>query len=111
MELDTARQNDRRTIASSCRCRYWLGSIRWHLVRARWKLMGFVPFGMERATLDDKQKIRKMLEYLGITHPAHQVEFLSALLGKPFNTTKMSRQDFMTLRTKIKNIQTEKDKA
>ena len=73
--------------------------------------MGFVPYSMERATLDDKHKIRKMLEYLGITHPAHQIEFLSALLGKPFDTSKMSRQDFMTLRTKIKNIQTEKDKA
>jgi hypothetical protein len=73
--------------------------------------MGYVPFGMERASLDDKHKIRKMLEYLGVTHPAHQVEFMSALLDKPFDTTKMSRQDFMTLRTKIKNIQTEKDKA
>jgi hypothetical protein len=73
--------------------------------------MGFVPFGMERATLDDKHKIRKMLEYLGITHPAHQVEFLSALLGKPFDTTKLSKQEAITLRSKIKNIQTTKDKA
>jgi hypothetical protein len=66
---------------------------------------------MERATLDDKHKIRKMLEYLGITHPAHQMEFLSALLGKPFDTTKLSRQEAITLRSKIKNIQIEKDKA
>jgi hypothetical protein len=66
---------------------------------------------MKRATLDDKHKIRKMLEYLGITHPAHQMEFLSALLGKPFDTTKLSRQEAITLRSKIKNIQTEKDKA
>jgi hypothetical protein len=73
--------------------------------------MGFVPFSMERATLDDKHKIRKMLEYLGVTHPAHQVEFLSALLGRPFDTTKLSRQEAITLRSKIKNIQTEKDKA
>ena len=73
--------------------------------------MGFVPYGMEYATLDDKHKIRKMLEYLGVTHPAHQVEFLSALLGKPFDTTKLSRQEAITLRSKIKNIQTEKDKA
>ena len=73
--------------------------------------MGFIPFGMERATLDDKQKIRKMLEYLGITHPAQQVEFLSALLGKPFDTSKLSRQEAITLRSKIKNIQNEKDKA
>jgi len=73
--------------------------------------MGFVPFGMERATLDDKQKIRKMLEYLGITHPAHQVEFMSALLGKPFDTTKLSKQEAIELRRKIKNIQLEKDKA
>jgi hypothetical protein len=73
--------------------------------------MGFVPYGMEYATLDDKHKIRKMLEYLGITHPAHQVEFLSALLGKPFDTTKLSKQEAITLRSKIKNIQTEKDKA
>jgi hypothetical protein len=73
--------------------------------------MGFVPYGMEYATLDDKHKIRKMLEYLGITHPAQQMEFLSALLGKPFDTTKLSRQEAITLRSKIKNIQTEKDKA
>ena len=73
--------------------------------------MGFVPYGMEYATLDDKHKIRKMLEYLGVTHPAHQVEFLSALLGRPFDTTKLSRQEAITLRSKIKNIQTEKDKA
>jgi hypothetical protein len=73
--------------------------------------MGFVPYSMERATLDDKHKIRKMLEYLGITHPAQQVEFLSALLGRPFDTTKLTRQEAITLRSKIKNIQTEKDKA
>jgi hypothetical protein len=73
--------------------------------------MGFVPYGMEYATLDDKHKIRKMLEYLGITHPAQQMEFLSALLGKPFDTTKLSKQEAITLRSKIKNIQTEKDKA
>jgi len=73
--------------------------------------MGFVPFGMERATLDDKHKIRKMLAYLGITHPAHQVEFMSALLGKPFDTTKLSKQEAIELRRKIKNIQTTKDKA
>ena len=73
--------------------------------------MGFVPFGMEYATLDDKHKIRKMLEYLGITHPAQQMEFMSALLGKSFDTTKMSKQDFITLRSKIKNIQQTKDKA
>ena len=66
---------------------------------------------MERATLDDKHKIRKMLEYLGITHPVQQVEFLSALLGRPFDTTKLTRQEAITLRSKIKNIQTEKDKA
>jgi len=73
--------------------------------------MGFVPYSMERATLDDKHKIRKMLEYLGITHPVQQVEFLSALLGRPFDTTKLTRQEAITLRSKIKNIQTEKDKA
>jgi hypothetical protein len=73
--------------------------------------MGYVPFGMERATLDDKHKIRKMLEYIGITHPAHQVEFMSALLGRTFDTTKMSRQDFYTLCSKIQNIQHTKDKA
>lgn len=73
--------------------------------------MGFVPFGMERATLDDKQKIRKMLKYLGITHPAHQIEFLSALLGKPFETSKLNKQEAIDLRRKIKNIQNEKDKA
>jgi hypothetical protein len=73
--------------------------------------MGFVPFSMERATLDDKHKIRKMLEYLGITQPQQQIEFLSALLGKPFDTTKLNRQEAMTLKSKIKNIQIERDKA
>jgi hypothetical protein len=73
--------------------------------------MGFVPFGMQYATLDDKHKVRKMLEYLGITHPAHQVEFMSALLDRPFDTTKMSRQDFYTLVTKIQNIQENRNKA
>jgi hypothetical protein len=66
---------------------------------------------MERASLDEKHKIRKMLEYLGITHPAHQVEFMSALLGKTFDTTKMSRADFYTLVTKIQNIQENRNKA
>jgi hypothetical protein len=66
---------------------------------------------MERATLDDKHKIRKMLEYLGMTHPAQQVEFMSALLDKPFNTSKMTRQDFYTLVTKIQNIQENRNKA
>ena len=73
--------------------------------------MGFVPFSMERASLAEKHKIRKMLEYIGITHPAHQVEFMSALLDRPFDTTKMSRQDFYTLVGKIQNIQQAKDKA
>ena len=73
--------------------------------------MGYVPFGMERASLDEKHKIRKMLEYIGITHPAHQVEFMSALLDRPFDTTKMSRADFYTLVTKIQNIQEKRDKA
>jgi hypothetical protein len=52
-----------------------------------------------------------MLEYIGITHPAHQVEFMSALLDRPFDTTKMSRADFYTLVTKIQNIQEKRDKA
>jgi Ca2+-binding EF-hand superfamily protein len=73
--------------------------------------MGFVPYDMERATLDDKHKIRKMLEYLGMTHPAQQVEFMSALLDKPFNTSNMTRQDFYTLVTKIQNIQENRNKA
>jgi hypothetical protein len=73
--------------------------------------MGFVPYGMEYASLDEKHKIRKMLEFLGIKHPAQQVEFLSALLGKPFDTTQLSKQEAITLRSKIKNIQTAKDKA
>ena len=73
--------------------------------------MGFVPYSMERATLDDKHKIRKMLEYLGMTHPAQQVEFMSALLDKPFSTSNMTRQDFYTLVTKIQNIQENRNKA
>lgn len=73
--------------------------------------MGYVPFGMERASLDEKHKIRKMLEYIGITHPAHQVEFMSALLDRSFDTTKMTRQDFYTLVTKIQNIQENRNKA
>ena len=85
-------------------------ALRWNLVRARWQLMSFVPYSKEFATLDDKHKIRKMLEYSGITHPAQQIIFLSDLLGKPFDTTKLSKQEAITLRSKIKNLQ-EKDKA
>ena len=73
--------------------------------------MGFVPFSMERASLAEKHKIRKMLEYMGITHPAQQMEFMSALLDKPFDTTKMSRQDFYTLVGKLQNIQENRNKA
>ena len=72
--------------------------------------MGFVPYGMEYATLDDKNKIRKMLVFMGMSHPAQQIEFLSALLGEPFDTTKLSKQDAINLKRKIKTIQ-EKDKA
>lgn len=72
--------------------------------------MSFVPFSKEYATLEDKHKIRKMLVYSGITHPAAQITFLSDLLGKPFDTTKLSKQDAIDIKRKIKNIQ-EKDKA
>ena len=72
--------------------------------------MGFVPYEIEYATLDDKNKIRKMLIFMGMSHPAQQIEFLSALLGKPFDTTKLSKRDAINLKRKIKTIQ-EKDKA
>jgi len=109
--LDTTSKID--WFGDRSRSSYWhrLGFIRWHLVYLVRSIMGFVPFGMERATVDDKHKIRKMLEYLGITHPAQQVEFMSALLDKPFNTSKMTRQDFYTLVTKIQNIQENRNKA
>jgi hypothetical protein len=71
--------------------------------------MGYVPFGMIKATLREKHAIRKMLEHLGITHPTRQIAFMSALLDKPFDSSKMSRQDFLTLHSKITNIQNTKD--
>jgi hypothetical protein len=73
--------------------------------------MSFVPFSAERARLDEKHQLRKMLEHLGITHPAYQVEFMSALLGKPFDSKKLSRQDVMDLKRSIIKIQKEKDKG
>jgi len=73
--------------------------------------MGFVPFSAEYARVDEKHQLRKMLEHLGITHPAHQVEFMTALLGKPFNSKKLSRQDVMDLKRSISKIQREKDQG
>jgi hypothetical protein len=52
-----------------------------------------------------------MLEHLGITHPAYQKEFMSALLGKPFDSQKLSRQDVMDLKRSIIKIQREKDQG
>jgi hypothetical protein len=72
--------------------------------------MSFVPYSKEFASLEDKHKIRKMLEYSGITHPAEQIIFLSHLLGKRFDTTKLSKQEAIDIKRKIKNLQ-EKDKA
>jgi hypothetical protein len=73
--------------------------------------MSYVPNSTTRATINEKHKIRKMLEYIGITHPAQQVEFMSALLGKPFDTSKMTRDDFYSLVFKIQNIQENRNKA
>jgi hypothetical protein len=72
--------------------------------------MSYVPNSTKQATLNEKHKIRKMLEYIGITHPAHQVEFMSALLDKPFDTTKMTRDDFYSLVFKIQNLQESRNK-
>ena len=72
--------------------------------------MSFVPYSKEYATLEDKHKIRKMLAYSGITHSAAQIEFLSDLLGKPFDTTQLSKQEAIDIKRKIKTLQ-EKDKA
>ena len=72
--------------------------------------MSFVPYSKEFATIDDKHKIRKMLEYSGIKHPAEQIIYLSDLLGKPFDTTKLSKQEAIDIKRKIKNLQT-KDKG
>jgi hypothetical protein len=73
--------------------------------------MSFVPFSAEYARVDEKHQLRKMLEHLGITHPAHQVEFMTALLGKPFDSKKLSRQDVMDLKRSISKIQREKDQG
>jgi len=73
--------------------------------------MGFVPFSAERARIDEKHELKKMLVHLGITHPAFQVEFMSALLGKPFDSKKLSRQDVMDLKRSITKIQREKDQG
>jgi hypothetical protein len=72
--------------------------------------MSFVPYSKEFATIEDKQKIRKMLEYSGIKQQAEQITFLSELVGKPFDTTKLSKQEAIDIKRKIKNLQ-EKDKA
>lgn len=71
--------------------------------------MGFVPFSAEYARVDEKHQVRKMLQNLGITHPAHQVEFMAALLGKPFDSQKLTRQDVIDLKKSISKIQREKD--
>jgi hypothetical protein len=73
--------------------------------------MSFVPFSAEYASVTEKHQVRKMLEHLGITHPAHQVEFMAALLGKPFDSKKLSRQDVMDLKRSISKIQREKDQG
>jgi hypothetical protein len=73
--------------------------------------MSYVPNSTKPATIEEKHKIRKMLEYIGITHPAQQVEFMSALLGKPFDTTRMTRDEFYSLVYKIKYIQENRNKA
>jgi hypothetical protein len=73
--------------------------------------MSFIPFAAEKARLDEKHELRRMLEKLGVTHPAFQVEFMSALLGKPFDTEKLSRQDVMDLKRSIMKIQREKDQG
>ena len=73
--------------------------------------MSFVPYSKEFATIEDKHKIRKMLEYSGIKHPSEQVIFLSELQGKPFDTTKLSKQEAIDIKRKIKNLQEAKDKG
>ena len=73
--------------------------------------MSFVPYSAEYATVTEKHQVRKMLEHLGITHPAFQVEFMTALLGKPFDSKKLSRQDVIDLKRSISKIQREKDQG
>jgi hypothetical protein len=73
--------------------------------------MGFVPFSAEYARLDEKHQVRKMLAYLGITHPAAQVEFMAAILGKPFDSKKLTKQDVIDLKRSIAKIQREKDQG
>jgi hypothetical protein len=73
--------------------------------------MSFVPFSKEYARVDEKQQLRRMLVHLGVTHPAHQMEFMSALLGKPFDSKKLSRQDVIDLKRSIMKIQREKDQG
>ena len=73
--------------------------------------MSFVPYSKEFATIEDKHKIRKMLEYSGIKHPVDQVTFLSELQGKPFDTTKLSKQEAIDIKRKIKKLQEAKDKG
>ena len=72
--------------------------------------MSFVPYSKEYATLEDKHKIRRMMEYAGITQPSEQILFMSHLLGKPFDTTKLSRQEAIDIRRRLKHLQ-QKDKA
>ena len=73
--------------------------------------MSFVPFSAEYASVTEKHQVRKMLEHLGITHPAYQKEFMAALLAKPFDSQKLTKQDVMDLKRSISKIQREKDQG
>lgn len=73
--------------------------------------MTYIPNVTKPATVEEKHKIRKMLEFIGVTHPAQQVEFMSALLNKKFDTRNMTRDDFYSLVYKIQHIQESRNKG
>jgi hypothetical protein len=72
--------------------------------------MSFVPYSKEFATLQDKHQIRNMMEYSGITERSEQILFMSHLLGRPFDTTKLSKQEAIDIKRRLKHLQ-QKDKA
>lgn len=71
--------------------------------------MGYRPFGLQRATIDEKQNIARKLRSLGITDPVEQFTFMEALLDKDLDRHNISRQDCISLNYKLKNIKAEKE--
>jgi hypothetical protein len=73
--------------------------------------MGYVPLGLQLAMKNQKYAIYRLLLEIGITRTDAQIEFMSKLLNKELNVSKMSKQDAMSLLMKLNQIKAEKDKS